>query len=243
MEIRPLFIVMLDIGGYTRFTRTHRMSVWHAEKIIADLLQAMTQSTEHPIILNKTEGDALLLYAEATDDPIATGHNVLRQILECFATFTDQLQNLVFCNACVCDACRQSGELKIKAIVHFCDTVVRKSNGVTEIGGEGVILAHRLMKNSLEFDEYILMTPAARENCGAVDGFREVKGRETYDELGSFDTIAYVPPTAEATEKKSGFSFLAKLRGLRYIVELNVYVFKRLILRRTAQGQFRNLPE
>tara|TARA_B100000315_G_scaffold246139_1_gene273105 strand:+ start:1289 stop:1444 length:156 start_codon:yes stop_codon:yes gene_type:complete len=49
--------------------------------------QAIAQATEQPIILNKVEGAALLLYADAKDDPAATGRNVLRQILSCIASF------------------------------------------------------------------------------------------------------------------------------------------------------------
>jgi class 3 adenylate cyclase len=246
LEIKTLFIVMLDISGYTRFTHQHRIanriSVLHAEKIVADLLQAMTQATEHPLILNKIEGDALLFYAEAGDDAPATGREIVRQILACFESFIAELMRLVYCNACTCEACLQAGDLKVKAIVHFDNTVVRDSHGGTEITGEGVILAHRLMKNSLAYDEYILMTPAAREHCGAVEDFREIKGQESYDELGSFKTISYIPPKAETTAKPSGFSLLTTLRGLRYVVALEVYMFKRIILRHSARGKFYNLP-
>ncbi len=242
MEIRPLFIVVLDISGYTRFTRLHRASVLHAEKIIADLLEAMSQTVKVPLVLNKTEGDALLLYGEAGDDWDATGREILRQILDCFEVFIAELRSLVYSNACVCDACRQSNNLRLKAIVHFADTVVRSSNGRTEIGGEGAIIAHRLMKNSMTYDEYILMSSAAHEHCGPVANFREVKGRERYDELGSFETVAYVPPKTKAT-KPSGIWLLAKLRGLRYVAALDVYLFKRMILRRTTPGIFRNLPK
>ena len=244
MEVKPLFIVVLDISGYTRFTRLHRASVLHAEKIIADLLQAMTKAVDVPLVLNKTEGDALLFYGEAGEDTAATGREILRQILSCFDIFIAELRRLVYGNACICDACLQSNNLRVKAIVHFADTVVRDSNGVTEIAGEGVIVAHRLMKNSLAYDEYVLMSRAAHEFCGAVDEFREIEGRESYDELGSFETVAYVPPRAEAeaSAKPSGFSLLAKLRGMRYVVALDAYIFKRMILGQKAPGKFHNLP-
>jgi len=243
MEIKPLFIVLLDIGGYTRFVRLTRTSRLHAEKIIADLLQAMTAATQNPLVLNKIEGDALLLYAEAADDRAATGQDVLRQILACFDNFKAELQDLVRRNACICDACRHSGELKIKAFVHFDDTVVRQDQGRTELGGEGVILAHRLMKNSLNAEEYILMTRAAKDYCGAVSGFREVTGRERYDELGSVETFAFVPPSAAESVKSDGFSLAAKMRGLGYLFKLDMYALKRSISGPSSAPKYRNLPD
>ncbi len=242
MEIKPLFIVLLDIGGYTRFIRLTRTSRLHAEKIVADLLQAMTQATEHPMTLNKIEGDALLLYADATDNQAATGRDVLRQIVACIDSFSEELQKLVSRNVCICDACRHAEELKIKAFVHFDDTVVRGEKGNLELGGEGVILAHRLMKNSLDVDEYILMTKEAREYCGAVDGFKEIVGRESYDELGNIDTFAFVPSTGEAAIEPKSFSLGAKTLGVAYLVKLDLYMLKRLFSGSSSAGQYRNLP-
>jgi len=243
LEIKPLFIVVLDISGYTRFTRLHRASQLHAEKIIADLLQTMTRATEHPLILNKTEGDALLFYAETGDDETATGRTIVHQVLACFDSFYAELQRLVYDNGCICDACLQASDLRVKAIVHVDDTVIRDGDGATEISGEGVIVAHRLMKNALAQNEYVLMTRVAHERCGPVERFHEITGQETYDELGSIETVAYVRPTAMAPPAPSGSKLLAKLRGIGYVITKDVYLFKRMVLRQPAPGELRNLPE
>ncbi len=149
---------------------------------------------------------------------------------------------MVHRNVCVCDACRHAGKLKIKAFIHFDDTVVRGEKSDTELGGEGVILAHRLVKNSLEIDEYILMTKAARKYCGAVDNFKEVIGRESYDESGNIDTFAFAPSTVETVVKPKGFSISAKLPGLVYLLKLDFYMLKRLLFGSPSVKQYRNLP-
>ena len=39
MEIKRLALVLVDISGYTRFMKTHTMSLLHAEAIITDRLE------------------------------------------------------------------------------------------------------------------------------------------------------------------------------------------------------------
>ena len=61
-------LVIADISGYTDFITQREISLVHAEQIITDLMEAMTDRTAHPLTVNKFEGDAALLYAEASED-------------------------------------------------------------------------------------------------------------------------------------------------------------------------------
>ena len=62
--LRPVALVLADIGGYTRFIRLHALSVVHAQEIVTELLEAVIDRAEHPLRLNKLEGDAAFLSAE-----------------------------------------------------------------------------------------------------------------------------------------------------------------------------------
>ena len=59
--LRPVALVLADIGGYTRFMRLHALSVVQAEEIVTELLEALIDRAEHPLRLNKFEGDAAFL--------------------------------------------------------------------------------------------------------------------------------------------------------------------------------------
>ena len=61
MEIKEVSLVLADISGYTEFVQAHRTALLHAEQIITDLLEAVIDSAEYPLTLNKLEGDAVLL--------------------------------------------------------------------------------------------------------------------------------------------------------------------------------------
>lgn len=58
MELIQAFIILIDISGYTKFIHKHRVSLIHAERIITELLESVIDASEHPLILNKLQGDA-----------------------------------------------------------------------------------------------------------------------------------------------------------------------------------------
>ena len=174
MKLRRAHIILVDISGYTQFIRLHRMSVIHAERIITDLIEAVIDAAGPPLILNKLEGDAALFYALAGEDQAGREHSaaeVLGQIQGFFQVFTRRERELVSeCTLCLCDACAKSGELKLKVIAHTGDILIKQVRQFEEIAGEDVILAHRLLKNSIPADEYLLLTDAFHALSGPPEG-------------------------------------------------------------------------
>src|SRR5215813_2641829 len=74
MIVQPTFLLIADIGGYTRFMKMHRMSLAHAQDIVARLLEAVIDATRSRLKLSKLEGDAAffyLNYPEGTEPALA----------------------------------------------------------------------------------------------------------------------------------------------------------------------------
>jgi hypothetical protein len=65
MKVRPISLVLIDISGYTRFTKLHRLSALHAEKIIGDLLESIVARARSPLVAHEILGDAVSFYAES----------------------------------------------------------------------------------------------------------------------------------------------------------------------------------
>ena len=63
MEIKQIFLVLVDISGYTRFLKLHRVSLLHAERIITELMDRIIEVSEPPLILHELEGDVVNFYA------------------------------------------------------------------------------------------------------------------------------------------------------------------------------------
>ena len=162
MDIRPTCLVIADISGYTKFIRDKQLSLLHAEQIITDLLDAVIDGAQHPLTLNKLEGDAALMYATCGDDVAATVVDVATQIQKFFALFRERQNQLIITGdgGCGCDACTGTGTLQLKVIAHLGDVLIKRVRQFEELAGEPVIVVHRLLKNSVDSHEYLMMTEA-----------------------------------------------------------------------------------
>ena len=167
MESYRGFIVLVDISGYTNFISSHnvessdnkKLSIGqaHAEHIISDLLEKVIDELDGVLKLNKLQGDAALFYGVSKDNKDLS-EKILNKLQSSFDVFNQRLNEIKFCEACSCGTCADVGNLKLKSFVHFGDFLIKKINQFKEIAGQDVILAHRLMKNSISVSEYMLFT-------------------------------------------------------------------------------------
>ena len=76
-------------------------------------------------------------------------------------------------------------------MLHHGEVAIRKIRQFEELTGEDVILAHRLLKNSVSKPEYILMSASFHRLAGDLAGYLRESGRETYEDLGCIDTVVF----------------------------------------------------
>jgi hypothetical protein len=170
LELKQAALVLADISGYTNFIRDHTRSALHAEQIITDLLESIADAAEFPLKISKFEGDAAFMYALAEQDvpTQAVTRDVTQQIAAFFSAFNTKRGQLTDVTVCGCEACSNIVNLKLKAILHFGEVVVKQIRQFEELGGEAAILIHRLLKNSVPAREYVLMTEAYLQAGGAM---------------------------------------------------------------------------
>ena len=199
MEVKQVIMVLADISGYTRFLTAHTVSLLHAEVIIADLLEAVIDHTEHPLTLSKLEGDAAFMYVtlEAGGDARAIAQDVLRQVAAFIDAFKVRERELIACMACACEACRNIQQLKIKAFLHVGKAVIKKIRQFEDLGGEDAIVIHRLLKNSIPAKEYIVMTEAFYELSGGLAGRTPEARTEECEGIGPGPIRVYYPTGEE----------------------------------------------
>ena len=119
------------------------------------------------------------------------------KLLGFFDAFSDRLAELHASNTCNCDACKYVDRLRLKAIVHSGRALFYSIGRFQELSGVDVILAHRLLKNSLESDQYVLLTEAAYQDVEFPKQIDVAEGQETYENIGSVKTYVYYPPSDE----------------------------------------------
>ena len=196
--INKVVLMLADIGGYTRFMVDTRLAVEHSHEIITRLIRALIAQVELPLELAKLEGDAVFLYAKKPGDLDAWGEarkNIGANLLQFFAVFHRTLEELAGCGSCDCGACCHIDALRLKIVVHSGTAVFYRIEQFDELSGGDVILAHRLLKNSVPLQEYILMTQPAYADIAFPLQLPVREGSEHYEHLGEIKTLYCEPLT------------------------------------------------
>ena len=231
-------IVLADISGYTRFIKLHGMALAHAESIITELLDSIIDHTEHPLILNKLEGDAALFYALADAEPKAVAESVLRQVNGFFEAFSARKQEIGVDALCNCGGCTEVVHLNIKTVVTFGGVVVRQVRQFEEISGTSVIVAHRLLKNSVPLDEYVLLA----DDFGHILGDAPAGGTRITEQCEGIGSVsaAYYPPNPDVAPPPAP-NLKRQIRLVNHAVSYMLKKHLRNWIGAAPQRKFRNL--
>lgn len=152
MESNALIFIP-DISGFTEFvTQTETQ---HSSHIIAELLEEIIGVNSIGLQVSEIEGDAVLFYKKGTPPTL---NDILEQSKNMFKAFHYYLKIIDRDNVCHCGACRSASKLTLKFIVHFGTLKEVVVQNFAKIMGSDVILAHRLLKNNIPNNEYILLT-------------------------------------------------------------------------------------
>ena len=209
MENRGLLFIP-DISGFTRFVT--EMEIEHSRYIIQELLEVLIDSNELGLEVSEIEGDAILFYKFG--NPPATDE-IYRQIEKMFHSFHRHLQAYEYRRFCQCKACVTAFDLSLKVVTHFGEFTGYSVKNFQKLIGKDVIVAHQLLKNNIEQNEYWLTTPSLVGDK-PPEPFKEwmqwdtsVKETETgripfhYAQLGNLknEIPPEVPPSMELKKK------------------------------------------
>ncbi len=196
---REVIFFIVDISGYTRFIFANKKEITHSQIIIRELITTLLDEVKLPLELIRLEGDAIFLYA-FKDDPERPWSRISRSLvfnmMAFFKVFANKITELTIHKICNCTACRNIEQLKLKVVVHSGKTAFYEIKGHQELTGTDVIIVHRLLKNSVEADEYILLTEEAYHDLVLPEGQVE-PSEETYGDIGTIKTYIYYPPEPE----------------------------------------------
>ncbi|MCP5047943.1 MAG: DUF2652 domain-containing protein [bacterium] len=142
-----------DISGFTKFVNATEIS--HSQHIISELLELIIDSNELDLTLAEIEGDAVMFYEYQNIPPL---EKLLKQVERMFLAFHRQLKLYEGYRVCNCGACGGATELTLKVVVHAGFVTLINVKNHKKPYGPDVILAHRLLKNDVQNNEYFLVT-------------------------------------------------------------------------------------
>lgn len=139
-------VFIVDISGYTRFIK--ETSNADGTKIIKKLLTSIIKSNSLSFQISEIEGDAILFYQFGK--PVAV-KKILNQFEKMLAAFNAQIKKLKIVFPEVKD-------LSIKVVVHYGLMSIYEIGRFFKLFGKPLVDAHRLLKNSIPSNTYVLIT-------------------------------------------------------------------------------------
>ena len=164
------YLLLADISGYTHFLTGTELE--HAQAIVRELTMLVRDRLVPPMQFVKVEGDAVFCYADVA--VFVDGERLLQLLEVCYFDFSNHLMNMTRNTTCPCAACAAVGSLDLKFVCHFGTFVIDAEGDGVDLAGADVILAHRLLKNTVSqstgVQAYALLTEAClRHLPQAVD--------------------------------------------------------------------------
>lgn len=173
-KIQKGVILLADISGFTNFVRKIDPEI--GVHVIRDLLSSIIHQNRLGLKVNEIEGDAILFYKVGKPPALK---KVFRQFELMSAKFYEQLDNFS-------SVPEDRPQLALKVIIHYGSFSIYKINGFTKLYGTSIIEAHRLLKNSIDSDRYLLITENYLKSLGDRFDYNHYGSQncEMYNDIG-----------------------------------------------------------
>lgn len=146
MEMEEVNLIIPDISGFTRFV--HTTDEVTGNMVIYRLLSAIMKSNILELQVAEIEGDAILFFKKGRKlSP--------EEVLEQFDLMLKNFQKEV---GLLSEEIGEEIDLSLKLIAHYGPTADYKLSGFHKLYGKTVIAAHRLLKNTIKSNVYVLIT-------------------------------------------------------------------------------------
>jgi hypothetical protein len=177
-------ILIPDISGFTEFMTTTELA--HSSHAISVLIDSIVKAVGDEYEVSEIEGDAVLLIKKG---PAPSQKEILDVCLKIFNGFHFQRKWMQQHTICPCGACQAIINLTLKFVVHHGPLAEIKVGRFIKHSGTDMIVAHRLLKNSINSNEYLLMTEKLMHAIGSLENTQMewVNSSEEYASIGKVE--------------------------------------------------------
>jgi hypothetical protein len=182
-----------DISGFTQFVTDTEIN--HSHGIIAELVEIIIDSNQLGLTVSEIEGDAVLFYRY---QEVPSVDELLEQTQKTFLDFHRHLKRYERDRVCNCGACLQAVQLSLKIIAHTGNITLINIKNHQKLYGPAVIAVHRLLKNEIKENEYLLITDSFMDTIDKGhlapdnDWVTIKEGRANYEDIGEI-SYKYIP--------------------------------------------------
>ncbi len=191
-NLRPTLFFIPDISGFTTFI--NKVEINHSTHIITELLEIILSANVLELEVSEIEGDAVFFYRIGEEPGF---EEFARQVEVMFLKFHQHLKFYERDRICQCGACSTANELSLKFVYHYGITTIRKIGIHEKLFGSDVTLTHKLLKNDVPLNEYLIMTSVLEypKDFKKPDWMEIKEGSSIYLGIGevSFNFISLAP--------------------------------------------------
>ena len=206
-----------DLSGFTKFVA--ETEIQHSQHIIQELLEILVDANTLGMKVSEFEGDAVLFYRNGAPPSL---DQLVRQARKMYIDFHTHLKKFEYNRVCQCGACAGASGIALKMVAHFGSAGTMQVKNHLKFIGKDIIIAHRLLKNSVTLAEYLLVTQPTLSGVEGADSqlVSFANGSDAYDNLG---TIEYRVKSLEGykDEVKVDPPLPAGLKNPRKMTEVN----------------------
>jgi hypothetical protein len=179
-------ILIPDISGFTEFMTNTELS--HSSFAISTLINTIISTVGDEYEISEIEGDAVLMFKRGP----APGKKEIQDIcLKIFNAFHFQRSWMQKHVICPCKACLEIDRLTLKFIAHHGAVGEIRAGGFTKLSGVDVIVAHRLLKNSVPSNEYVLLSEKLLQQSIETPEADRMEWAVSSDDYSSIGKVEY----------------------------------------------------
>ena len=136
--------------------------------------------------VSELEGDAVLFYRNGAPPSL---EQLVQQARKMYLDFHTHLKKFEYARICQCGACAGASGIALKMVAHFGSAGTMQVKDHLKFIGKDIIIAHRLLKNSVTVPEYLLVTHPTLSRIEDADGqlVSFANGSDAYDNLGTIE--------------------------------------------------------
>jgi Protein of unknown function (DUF2652) len=179
-------ILIPDISGFTEFITSTELE--HGAHVINILIDAIVKEVGEEYDVSEIEGDAVLLIKKG---PAPSQEELEGICLRIFNAFHFQRKFMQQHNICPCGACQGIINLTLKFVAHHGPVAEITVGRFVKQSGPAMIVAHRLLKNSIDNHEYLLVTEKLLEKVTDSSDPIEMEWVRSSEEYASIGTVDY----------------------------------------------------
>ncbi len=154
MKAEPTLLCIPDISGFTQFMRAANFDL--TAQVIPALLNEIIYANTLNLQVSEIEGDAVLFFRNG---PLPALKELIAQCKSFYEDFYKRIHQLYEEHKHESDAGTIPEILGLKIILHYGEEIAMVPIGNRiKLMGEDVITAHRMLKNDIPIDEYILFS-------------------------------------------------------------------------------------